>query len=128
MAYESLNEALIDCVRAAGGSKQVGPLLWPEKSPDAAQRLLLDCLNEDRAAKLSPEQVLLVLRLARAKGHHAGREFILADLGYAPPVPVDPRDEAAELQRQFMGVMGKAEELVQRMERAASRMNVRAVG
>jgi hypothetical protein len=126
MAYESLNEALIDCVKAAGGSKQVGPLLWPEKAPDAAQRMLLDCMNEDRPAKLSPEQVLLVLRLARAKGHHSGMGFILGDLGYAPPVPIDPRDEAAELQRQFMGVMGKAEELVQRMERAATRMTVRA--
>jgi hypothetical protein len=69
---------------------------------------------------------LLVLRLARAKGHHSGMGFILGDLGYAPPVPIDPRDEAAELQRQFMGVMGKAEELVQRMERAATRMTVRA--
>lgn len=126
MAYESLNEALIGCIKVAGGSKAVGPLLWPEKAPDAAQRLLLDCLNDDRPAKLSPEQVLFVLRQARSKGHHEGMAFILADLGYAPPVPVDPRDEAAELQRQFMGVMGKAEELVSRMERAASRMNVRA--
>jgi hypothetical protein len=122
MAYESLNEALIGCVKALGGSKQVGPQLWPEKAPDSAQRMLLDCLNDERAAKLSPEQVLLILRLARSKGHHDGVAFILSDLGYAAPVPVDPRDEAAELQRQFMGVMGKAEELVQRMERAASRM------
>ena len=127
MAYDSLNEALIDCVKAAGGSKQVGPLLWPEKTPDSAQRLLLDCLNDERPAKLSPEQVLLVLRLARAKGHHHGVEFILGDLGYAPPVPIDPRDEAAELQRQFMGVMGKAEELTLRMERAAARLNMRSV-
>lgn len=127
MSYESFNEALIDCVKAAGGSKQVGPLLWPEKTPESAQRMLLDCMNEDRPAKLSPEQVLLVLRLARAKGMHDGMAFILGDLGYAPPVPIDPRDEAAELQRQFMGVMGKAEELVTRMERAATRMNVRAV-
>lgn len=126
MTYESLNEALIDCVKAAGGSKVVGPLLWPEKTQDAAQRLLLDTLNEDRPAKLSPEQVLLVFRLARAKGHHDGVAFLLADLGYAPPVPVDARDEAAELQRQFMGVMGKAEELVHRMERAASRMGIKS--
>lgn len=125
MAYDTLNEALIDCVKAAGGSKEVGPKLWPEKTIDAAQRTLLDCLNEERPAKLSPEQVLLVLRMARAKGHHGGIGFILSDLGYAPPVPVDPRDEAAELQRQFVGVMGKAEELVQRMERAASRMSGR---
>lgn len=125
--YDTLNEALIDCVKAAGGSKQVGPLLWPEKAPDTAQRMLLDCLNEDRAAKLSPDQVILVLRLARAKGHHAGIGFILDDLGYSPTQPVEPRDEAAELQRQFMDVMNKAESLVQRMERASSRFTVRAV-
>jgi hypothetical protein len=125
--HESLNDALIACVKAAGGSKQVGPLLWPEKAPDAAQRMLLDCMNDERPAKLSPEQVMLVLRLARAKGYHDGMAFVLGDLGYAPPVPVDPRDEAAELQRQFMDVMGKAETLVQRMERAAARMTVKAV-
>lgn len=123
MAYESLNEALIDCVKAAGGSKTVGPQLWPEKTQDAAQRLLLDCLNEDRPAKLSPEQVLLVLRLARAKGHHGGVAFILSDLSYGPPVPVDPRDAVAELQRQFVGVMGQASELVERIEKAAARFN-----
>ncbi|PZQ77964.1 MAG: hypothetical protein DI563_02060 [Variovorax paradoxus] len=125
--YETLNEALIDCVKAAGGSKQVGPKLWPEKAPDTAQRMLLDCLNEDRAAKLSPDQVMLVLRLSRAAGHHAGIGFILGDLGYSPTQPIEPRDEAAELQRQFMDVMSKAETLVQRMERAASRLNVRAI-
>lgn len=124
--YDTLNEALIDCVKAAGGSKQVGPLLWPEKAPDSAQRALLDCLNDERPSKLSPDQVLLVLRLARAKGHHDGIAYILGDLGYAPTQPVEPRDEAAELQRQFMDVMNKAETLVQRMERASSRLNLRA--
>lgn len=126
MSYESINEALIDCVKAAGGSKQVGPQLWPEKTPDAAQRALLDCLNEERPSKLSPDQVLLVLRLARAKGHHDGIAFVLGDLGYQPTQPIEPRDEAAELQRQFMDVMNKAETLVQRMERASARMNLRA--
>jgi hypothetical protein len=120
---ESLNEALIACITAAGGSKQVGPLLWPEKAPDSAQRLLLDCMNEDRPAKLSPEQVLLVLRLARAKGFHDGMNFIAGDLGYGTPIPVEPRDEAAELQRQFVAAMDSIEGLVRRMERAGPRIN-----
>ena len=38
---ESLNQALVECVKAAGGSAIVGPKLWPEKMKDAAQRLLL---------------------------------------------------------------------------------------
>ncbi len=124
---ESFNEALIACVKACGGSKQVGPLLWPEKAPDAAQRSLLDCLNEDRPAKLSPEQVLLILRMARGKGCHDGMEFIAAELGYAPPVPIEPRDEVAELQRQFIEAVRAQTELAERIERAAGRVSVRAV-
>jgi hypothetical protein len=127
MTYESLNEALIDCVKAAGGSKQVGPLLWPEKAPDAAQRMLLDCLNDDRASKLSPEQVLLVLRMARAKGFHGGVNFMLADLGYAPTTPIEPRDEAAELQRQAVELLAAAERITERLQRLHPQLRMKAV-
>ena len=113
---DSLNDALVECVKACGGSKQVGPVLWPEKTPDAAQRLLLDCLNEDRPAHLSPEHVLLVLRLARGKGCHAGMHYLADKLGYTHPVPVEPRDEVAELQRQFVAATHTMSLLAQRLE------------
>ena len=100
--FETLNDALIECVKAAGGSKHVGNKVWPEKTVDAAQRHLLNCLNEGKAERLTPEQTLLVARLARAKGCHAYAEFVAADLGYSKPVPVTPRDEVAELKRQFI--------------------------
>lgn len=119
---DGLNQALIDCVKAAGGSSNVGKKLFPEKSPDAAQRTLLDCLNEDRPAKLSPEQVLLVLRLARAKGYHGGIAFILADLGYAPTSPIDPKDEVAELQRQFIEASNRMAETAAHAEKLAQRI------
>lgn len=114
---ETLNDAIIECVRACGGSKQVGAALWPEKTPDAAQRALLDCLNEDRPAKLSPEQLLLVLRMARQRGHHAGINFIAADLGYGTPVPIEPRDEIADLQRQFIEASRTMQRMAERMEK-----------
>ncbi len=112
---DSFNAALIGCVKACGGSKQVAPLLWPEKTPEAAQRCLLDCLNEDRPNRLSPEQVLLVLRMARQRGYHGGVEFMLADLGYAPTTPIEPRDEVAELQRQFVAATESMQAMVERM-------------
>lgn len=99
---ESLNDALIDAVRVLGGSKQVGPLLWPEKTPDAAQRLILACLNEDRPEHLTPEQMAMILRMCKAKGHHAAFSFLSADIGYSRPVPIEPRDESAELMRQVI--------------------------
>jgi hypothetical protein len=125
---DGLNEILVESVKAAGGSSQVGPRLWPEKSPSAAQRLLLDCLNEDRPAHLNPDQMLLVLRLARAKGVHVGMEYLSAELSYAPPVAVEPRDEVADLQRQFIAATeqatanaGRMAELVARIEQAGNR-------
>ncbi len=127
MQSESINDALIACAKACGGSKQVGALLWPEKTPDAAQRSLLDCLNEDRPAKLSPEQVMFLLRLARSKGCHDGMEFVAADAGYAAPQPIEPRDEMAELQRAFIESVNLQAKLAERMERAAGRVNLRAV-
>lgn len=100
--FESINDALIECVKAAGGSKHVGNKVWPDKTIDAAQRHLLNCLNEGKAERLTPDQALLIARLARAKGCHAYAEFIAADLGYAAPQPLEPKDEAAELRRQFI--------------------------
>lgn len=114
---DSFNEALVDAVKVLGGSKMVGCLLWPEKAPDAAQRLLLDCLNDDRPAHLTPEHVLLVLRLARQRGHHEAVAWLLENLGYAPPQPVEPRDEAAELQRQFIEASRMMSQLASRIER-----------
>jgi hypothetical protein len=114
---EGLNQALIECVKAAGGSANVGRKLFPEKTPESAQRALLDCLNEDRPAKLSPEQVLLILRLARAKGFHDGIGFILSDLGYAPTTPIEPKDEAAELGRQASELLAAAERITERLQR-----------
>lgn len=124
---ETLNEALIECVKASGGSKQVAAQLWPEKAPDAAQRLLLDCLNEDRPAKLCPEQVMLILRLARARGFHEGIRFICDQLGYSRPTPVEPKDESAELMRQFIEAVAEQKRNAERMERAAARLGMRVV-
>lgn len=116
--FESVNDALIGAVKALGGSKQVGPLLWPEKAPDAAQRVLLDCLNADRPAHLTPDQVLFVLRQARKAGYHDAVNWLLNDAGYAATAPLAPRDEAAELQRQFIA----ATEHLASIMRAADRL------
>lgn len=113
---DSLNDALVTCVKACGGSKQVASALWPEKSPEAAQRILLDCLNDDRPAHLSPDHVMLVLRLARAKGCHAGFYFMADSLGYAQPEPIERADEVAELQRQFIASQKAMTAMLQRME------------
>lgn len=59
----------------------------------------------------------MVLRLARAKSCHIGVAYILRDLGYADPQPIEPRDEAAELQRAFMASVEAQRLILARMER-----------
>ena len=125
--FECLNQALIECVKAAGGSKVVGHKLWPEKMVDAAQRHLLACLNEDKPERLSPEHLLMLLRLARERGCLVGLNFMLGELSCAPAQPIEPRDEMAELQRAFIESVNLQAKLAERMERAAGRMPLRAV-
>jgi hypothetical protein len=113
---ETINEALVACVKACGGSKVVGVALWPEKPALAAQRLLLDCLNEDRPQQLAPEQAMFVFRLARDRGCHAGMSYLSQALSYSMPTPVEPEDEAAMLKRQFIAATQELARMAQRIE------------
>ena len=124
--HESVYEALKATVAGLGGAKMVAPTLFPEKGVEDATRYLLDCLNADRSAELKPECVVLLLRLARAKGVHVGMAYIAGEAGYVVQ-PVEPEDEVAELQRQFIASAAAMQELATRIERASARVNIKAV-
>lgn len=100
--HESFSDALKEVILAAGGTKSVACKLWPEKTPDAAQRTLLDALNDNRPEKLSPDQVLLLIRLGREVGCHAAINYVSRDGGYSDPQPIEPEDEKAKLMREFI--------------------------
>ena len=101
----SLTEVLIECTKAAGGSKLVGCKLFPDLLVDQAQRKLLDCLNDERPHRLTPDQVLLVAGMARSNGCHAFMAHCAGRLHYQAPVPREPHEELAELQRSFVAAM-----------------------
>ncbi|RIY41970.1 hypothetical protein [Neopusillimonas maritima] len=115
--YDSFADALKEVVKSAGGSKAVGCKLWPEKTPDAAHRTLLDCLNESRSEKFSPEQVLLLIKIGREVGCHAGINYLSRETGYSDPTPIEPEDERARLQREFIEAQKAMSKLAERMER-----------
>lgn len=112
----SLAGVLAECVKAAGGAKVVGSRLWPERLVDQAQRHLLDCLNDDRPQRLTPDQVMLVAALARAAGCHLFMAHCAGRLHYEAPVPREPRDEAAELQRAFVQAVAQQQHILERMQ------------
>lgn len=113
---ESINEALREAVKALGGAKKVGEKLKPEKLADEAGRWLSDCLNPDRREKLDPEQVMWILREARKVGCHTAMHFICDDTGYAKATPIEPEDEKARLQREFIEATKQQTRNVERLE------------
>ena len=123
---DSFNDCLVEAVKALGGSKVVGPMLWPEKMVDAAQRHLLDCLNPERPAHLTPEQAILVMAKARAAGNHQLAGWLMDHLGYAAPVPVEPKDELADLLRQYTEATKAHAETAARIEQAMARLTNQA--
>lgn len=116
--FDDINDALREAVRALGGVKQVGALLWPEVAPDTAGNRLRDCLNPERREKLSPEQLVFLLRKSREAGYHAAMEFVTYECGYAKPAPVDPSDKLAELQRQFIDAVEGLTQIQAQIQRA----------
>ena len=117
--HESLADAVREVVRVCGGSKALGAKLWPEKAPEAAGRLLQDCLNDTRPERLNPEQLLLVARLGRERGCHVVMQYLAREAGYADPQPIEPEDERAKLQREYI----EAVKLLARISDRQDRLN-----
>lgn len=110
--FEDINEALREVVQALGGAKKVGPLFWPEKTVEQAHNLLLACLNCERKERLTPEQVLLLLRWGHDVDCHGAMQFIGQQAGYEVK-PIRPTDELS------MG-MARAETLARESRAVAS--------
>lgn len=114
---EDITDALKDAVRALGGPKEVGRKLRPELTADAAGAWLKDCLNPTRRERLDPEQVVWLLREARAAGCHSIMNYLADEGGYTRPAPLAPEDEAAQLQRDFIRAVEHVDGLTRRLER-----------
>jgi hypothetical protein len=94
--YESDLDAMRAAVQSLGGTKKVGALLWPDLSPDNAGRRLSDSLNPHRSERLTLSQIMRVLQLAKAAGHHGPMTWIASEIGYCAQ-PVSAADEVDRL-------------------------------
>lgn len=115
--YDDDLDALRAVVHVLGGYKAVGGKLWPDKTPDAAGRMLADSCNPSRSERLKPSQVLLVMKLGREAGCHVLAEHFMAEAGYSKPIPVSPTDEAASLLQRMDDALGQVNQLATRLER-----------
>jgi hypothetical protein len=115
--YDDANDALRTVIQAMGGTKVVGCKLWPDKAPDAAARHLADCLNHAKAEKLSPDQLLLILRMGHGIGCHAGMQYLAQEAGYdvRPITPETERDRLADAVLEATRALKRATEIAERM-------------
>jgi hypothetical protein len=110
LVVDSLNDAVRDTCRVIGFN-EIALELWPKKGAKEAARYLNDCLNPERPHKLDGEEIVYIAKRGREAGLHLITSFICMETGYAPPVPVDPDDARAEMQRQFVDAVNRAERL-----------------
>lgn len=117
--FESPEDALRSAVMHLGGAKQVAGDLWPTKTPDQAARLLLDCLNESRPEKLELDQILVIFRRAREKGHHAPFAWFAGEAGYEakPVTKAEEVDRLTTVVEQSSRTLAAAVAALERMQR-----------
>lgn len=126
--HETLTDALREVVRAVGGTKKVGALMRPEKSAEEAGRWLADCLNPDRREKLDPDQVLWLIKRGREVGCNSIISFIASEAHYEQPRPIEPEDERARLQREFVSAVAQFQKIAQALDRAGIPSGLKVVG
>lgn len=117
--FTDWNDALDAVVQSLGGYKKVGVMLRPEwgEKPASAAQWLRDCLNQDKAERLNPDQVFMLLRLARAADYHAAKHWMDAELGYEQGRPLSPKDEGASLTRHCAELARELRSSIERLER-----------
>lgn len=119
--HDSLEDAIRATVDAVGGPKHVASELWLSRKIDDGARYLHHCLDSDRPEKLSLGEILWIAKEGRGKGVHTVVSYLCSELGYAPPQPLQPEDEQAELQRQFIRAVEALETIQKQQQRIAQR-------
>lgn len=113
---EDITEALRATVQALGGPKKVGYELWPTLGIDGAASKMRDCLNADRRQHLDPNDLLALMSMARSHGVHTLAAYLMREAGYADPQPVEPEDQRAALQREFIESVRRLEVLNKQLQ------------
>ena len=120
--HDDIYSALHTAIEALGGYKQVAGWLFINKPVNTAYAHLKNCMRDDKPEKLNPHELILIMQKARDAGVHDVMNYIAAATNYKRPGTLEPHDELAELQRQFISTAKDIEKLGQRIERAQKKV------
>jgi len=115
--HERVEEAIAAVIDACGGRKKIASELWPDKPLRDAHNLLDACLNPGKREKFDPSQIVYIAKRGRQAGCHYLMQFICREVGYCDPIPLEPEDERAKLQREFVEAQKSMAGMMARMER-----------
>ena len=115
--HEDLFDALRTDISRLGGNKVVGHQLWPKLSPDKAGEKLANCLSRIRQEKLDPEEVLFIQREAARIGSLASLSYVAEFVSIHAPVIIEPEDEKAQLQKDFIAMGKQMAQIADRLQR-----------
>lgn len=115
---ESIEEAVAEVARVCGGRKALASAMWPALPVREAHNRFDACLNPERREQFHPADLLFIAKRGRESNCHSLMLFLARETGYADPMPLEPEDERAKLQREFVQAQKAMAQLAARMERA----------
>lgn len=107
--HEIPEDALAADIANIGGLYKVGKMLRPELEKKAARDWLLNCLNPKHKQNLTLAQMDLVKGWARQVGSTYFSEYWATTNKMSKPVKIEPEDEKAKLQREFVSCFKRME-------------------
>lgn len=113
---DSFEDAVTALAQQVGGKKKLATMLRPNKDPDDAATWLSDCLNPERNHKFDRDDYRNLFRIGRENACHIVMYYFTDDAGYARPQPVEPEDERAALQREFIQAVQLSQRIAARLE------------
>lgn len=114
--HDEFEDALWSTCEAIG-PKVIGHELFPERSPSEGAKMLARCLSTERPEKLSAGQIALIIKRGREAGCHVAMAYLSQHASYATPKPVEPDDERAALQREYIECTRAMARIARQMER-----------
>lgn len=117
--FDCPEDALKSAIQSLGGAKKVGALIWPDKTMDAASRLLLDCVNPSRPEKLDIGQNMMIFKMARDAGFHAAFNWFANDCGYCakPIVKAEEIDKLTSIIERTSATLAGAVAALERVQK-----------
>jgi len=80
--HETLTEAVVSTIHAAGGFKRVAAALWPAMKLESAYARLKACVDEGRNEKLTLDELDALIAMARAANCHVIAQYLATAHGY----------------------------------------------